>query len=84
MDERLGPVHPGEVLREEYLKPMGLNEDDLAAALGLNPATVYALTHHKISITPDIALRLAEYFKTSTRLWLGLQSEYLSDIERAE
>jgi addiction module HigA family antidote len=77
-------VHPGEVLVKEFLKPLGLSEDDLASATGLAADTVRALSLGQTNVTPDMASRLATYFNTSTRLWLGLQSEFERDLAQGE
>ena len=81
MDERkLRPVHPGEVLLEEFLKPMGLSQNRLALDIGVPPRRINEIVLGKRSITADTALRLARYFQMSPQFWLGLQMDYDLDI----
>jgi addiction module HigA family antidote len=75
-------LHPGQVLREEYLAPLGINAQDLAHALGLRTESIAALLAGDRGVTPDIALRLARYFATTPQFWLGLQAAY--DLSVAE
>jgi addiction module HigA family antidote len=75
-------LHPGQVLREEYLAPLGINAQDLAHALGLRTERIVALLAGDRRVTPDIALRLARYFGTTPQFWLGLQAAY--DLSVAE
>lgn len=79
-NERLHPVHPGEVLLEEFLKPMGLSQNRLALGIGVHPRRINEIVLMKRSITADTALRLARYFGTSPQFWLGLQTDYDLDI----
>src|SRR5262245_16277453 len=74
--EPLPPVHPGEVLREEYLVPLGITPHALAAALRLSRTHVERLVRGEISLPPDTALRLAGYFATSPEFWLGIQARF--------
>lgn len=76
------PVHPGEVLREDFLKPLGLSQYALAKALAVPEVRIGAVVNGKRAITPDTALRLARYFGTSAEFWLGMQMTY--DLEKAE
>lgn len=76
------PVHPGEVLREKFLEPLGLNQNQLARALGVPPQRISAIIRGKKDITPETALRLAKYFGTTPFYWLNLQSHY--DIEKTK
>jgi antitoxin HigA-1 len=78
----LPPVHPGEILREEYLKLLGLSMNRLALDLRVPVTRISEIVHERRGITADTALRLARYFKTSARFWLNLQSAY--DIDLAE
>ena len=78
--EKLKPIHPGEVLREEFLKPFGLTNDELAVGTHIQIALVKKIALGKESMTADIALRLARFFGTSAQFWLGLQSDYDLDI----
>lgn len=70
------PIHAGEVLREEFLEPMGLSVNALAIALCVPATRIHAIVHEKRGITADTALRLARYFGTSVELWLNLQNSY--------
>lgn len=78
--DRLHPVHPGEVLMEEFIKPMGLNQNKLAIGIHVPPRRINEIILEKRKITADTALRLARYFGTSAEFWLGLQSQYDLDI----
>lgn len=78
----LAPVHPGEVLLEEFLEPMGLSQYRLAKDISVPPRRINEIVHGKRSVTADTALRLARYFGTSDRFWLNLQASYDLDIER--
>jgi len=77
---RLRPVHPGEVLVEEFLKPMSLSQNRLALAIGVPPRRINEIALRKRAISADTALRLARYFKNSPQFWLGLQMEYELDV----
>lgn len=78
--EKLHPVHPGEVLLEEFLKPMKLSQNRLALDIGVHPRRINEIVLGKRGITADTALRLARYFRTSPQFWLGLQTDYDLDI----
>ena len=78
--KRLDPVHPGEVLLEEFLKPMGLSQNRLALNLGVPPRRINEIVLRKRGISADTALRLSRYFSTSARFWLGLQMDYDLDV----
>ena len=80
--KKLDPIHPGEVLFEEFLKPMGLSQNQLANALGVPPRRINEIVHAKRRVTADTALRLARYFRMSPEFWLGLQMDYDLDIEQ--
>ncbi len=80
MEEKLHPVHPGEVLLEEFLKPMGLSQNRLTLDIGVHPRRINEIVLGKRSITADTALRLARYFGTSPQYWLGLQTDYDLDV----
>lgn len=82
MDDRLPNIHPGEVLLEEFLRPFELSQNRLGRELGVPPRRVNEIVLGKRSITADTALRLARYFGTSERFWLGLQMDY--DLEEAK
>ena len=75
------PSHPGEVLREDFLKPLGMSQYALAKAIDVPQIRISAIVNGKRAITPDSALRLARYFGTSAEFWMGLQATY--DLEMA-
>lgn len=79
-EEKLKPVHPGEVLEEEFLKPLGLNQNRLALSIGVHPRWINEIVLGKRSITADTALRLARFFGNPPQFWLGLQVDYDLDI----
>jgi addiction module HigA family antidote len=81
-DKRLDPVHPGEVLLEEFLKPLGLSQNRLALDIGVHPRRINEIVLKKRSITANTALRLARYFGTTPEFWLGLQNQYDLDVEQ--
>lgn len=76
------PIHPGEVLMEEYLQPLEVTQHRLAVAIGVPPRRINEIVHGKRRISTDTALRLARYFGTSERFWLNLQDRYDIEIER--
>ena len=82
MDEALTPIHPGEVLLEDFMKPLGLSQYRLAQDIGVTPIRISQIVHGQRSITVDTAMRLARYFGTSAAVWLRLQVRY--DLEVAE
>ena len=75
------PVHPGEVLREEFLSPMGISQYRLAKDIGVPPRRVNEIVHGSRAVSVDTALRLARYFGTSERFWLNLQAQHDLDVE---
>jgi addiction module HigA family antidote len=77
----LEPIHPGEVLLEDFLKPMGLSQYRLAKGVSVPPRRINEIVHGKRAITADTALRLAKFFGTSERFWLNLQNRYDLEIE---
>lgn len=77
---RLNPVHPGEVLLEEFLSPMGLSQNRLALDISVPARRINEIVLRKRSVTADTALRLAAYFKMSAKFWLGLQAAYDLDV----
>jgi antitoxin HigA-1 len=79
---KLAPVHPGEILREEFLKPFALSINGLARALHVPANHVSGIVNEKRGISATMALRLARYFGTSAELWLGLQQDYELDLAR--
>ena len=78
------PIHPGEILLEEYLKPMGISQYWLAKDIHVDPRRINEIIHGQRSITADTALRLARYFGTSERFWLNLQSRYDLELQKME
>ena len=83
-DKKLRPVHPGEVLLEEFLEPMGLSQSRVALAIGVHPRRINEIVLGKRGITADTALRLAKFFGVSAELWLGLQKDYELDVTTDE
>lgn len=81
MAEKLPNVHPGEILMEEFLKPLGISQNRLARDIRVPPRRINEIVLGKRAITPDTALRLARYFSMSARFWLGLQMDF--DLEEA-
>jgi addiction module HigA family antidote len=79
---KLAPMHPGEILWEEFLKPLGISQNRLGRDLGVSPRRINEIIHGKRSITADTALRLSRYFGASAEFWLGLQSDYDLDIAK--
>ncbi len=75
------PAHPGEVLREDFLKPLHLSQYAVAKAIGVPQIRISEIVNCKRAITPDTALRLARYFGTSAEFWMGMQATY--DLEMA-
>jgi len=82
MDETLSPIHPGEVLLEDFMKPLGLTQYRLAHDIGVTPIRISQIVNGQRAITVDTAMRLARYFGTSAAVWLRLQVRY--DLEVAE
>jgi addiction module HigA family antidote len=80
--EKINPVHPGEILMEEFLKPMEISQNKLARAIGVPPRRINEIVLAKRSVSADTALRLAQYFGTSAKFWMGLQSDYDLDITK--
>jgi len=82
MAKRLPPIHPGEVLREEFLGPMKLTPYALAQACNVPRTRIERLAREETPVTADTALRLARYFNTSAEFWMGMQAQY--DLEQAQ
>jgi addiction module HigA family antidote len=82
MASRLAPVHPGEVLREEFLRPLGLSAGAVARAIGVPRTRIERLSAEQVELSANTALRLARYFGTSPGFWMNLQSRYA--LDRAE
>jgi addiction module HigA family antidote len=81
-EERLPPIHPGEILLEEFLKPMGVSQYRLAKDIHVPARRINEIVHGKRAISPDTALRLARYFSLSERFWLNLQARYDLEVEK--
>ena len=79
-ENKIPPVHPGEILSEEFLKPLNISQNQLGRHLGVSPRRINEIIHGKRSITADTALRLATYFGNSPSFWLGLQMDYDLDV----
>ena len=79
---KLKPIHPGEILREEFMVPLGLSSSALARALKVTPARINEIVRERRGLTADPAQRLARYFKTDVRSWVNLQANY--DLQCAE
>ena len=80
--DRLPPVHPGEVLIEDFLLPMNVTQYRVAKAIGVDPRRIHAIVHGERSITAETALLLSRYFGNSAAFWMGLQTQ--CDLESAE
>ena len=80
MADKLLPVHPGEVLLEEFIKPMNLSQNRIAIDIGVDARRINEIVLGKRSVTADTALRLARYFGNSPQFWLGLQNQYDLDV----
>jgi len=81
-NQKLPPIHPGEILREDYMKPLGLTAHRLAMALHVPATRIAEIVHERRAITADTAIRLGRYFKTTPRFWLNLQTAF--DLEVIE
>ena len=82
--DKLHPVHPGEVLLEEFLRPMGLSQNKLALNIGVPPRRINEIVLEKRRITADTALRLSKFFSMSAEFWLGLQTQFDLDVASDE
>lgn len=82
MGKKLNPVHPGEVLDEEFLKSLGLSQSKLALGIGVHPRRINEIVLRKRAVTANTALRLAKFFGNSPEFWMGLQMDYDLDMER--
>ena len=81
--KKLPPIHPGEILLEEFMKPHGLSQNALARALGVPPRRINEIVQEKRAISADTALRLARYFRTTAEMWVGLQADYELRLARS-
>lgn len=82
MTNKLSPIHPGEILLEEFLEPMGISQYRLANDINVPPRRINEIVLGKRSITPDTALRLSLYFGLSERFWINLQTRYDIEVEK--
>lgn len=82
MAKKLPPVHPGEILQEEFLAPMGISQYRLAKSISVPARRINEVVHGKRSITADTALRLSRFFGTSERFWMNLQTRYDLEVEK--
>ena len=80
--KKIRPVHPGELLNEEFLKPMNISQNKLGRDLGVSPRRINEIVHGKRGVTADTALRLSTYFGNSASFWLGLQMDYDLDVAK--
>jgi addiction module HigA family antidote len=78
----IAPIHPGEILMEEFLEPLQVSQNRLAVAIGVSPRRINEIVHGKRRVTADTALRLARYFGTTDRFWLNLQTRFDLEVER--
>jgi addiction module HigA family antidote len=82
VEEKFAPVHPGEILMEEFLKPMGISQYRLAKDINVHPRRINEIVHGDRSITANTALRLSRYFGLSERFWMNLQARYDLEMEK--
>jgi addiction module HigA family antidote len=82
MDKKLPPIHPGEILMEEFLKPMNISQYKLAKDISVPARRINEIVHGLRAITPDTALRLSRYFGLSERFWINLQTRYDLEVEK--
>ena len=80
--EKLPPIHPGEILNEEFLRPMNITRSRLAEAIGVDPRRIHAIVQGQRSITAETALQLSRFFGNSAQFWMGLQSQYELETPR--
>ncbi|MDN3513466.1 MAG: HigA family addiction module antitoxin [Candidatus Brocadia sp.] len=80
--KKIPPIHPGEILMEEFLKPLGISQYKLAKDINVPPRRINEIVHGKRSISANTALRLSRYFNLSERFWLNLQSRYDLEVEK--
>lgn len=84
MTDKLAPIHPGEVLLEEFLEPMSISQNRLALCIRVPTTRINEIVRGRRGVTADTALRLAQFFGTSARFWLNLQASYDLDVARDE
>ena len=80
--EKLPPIHPGEILTQEFLQPMGITQYRLAKSIGVDARRIHSIVNGKRSITAETALLLSRYFGNSAQFWMGLQNQYDLEIEQ--
>jgi len=82
MTKKLAPIHPGEVLMEDFIVPLGITQHRVAVAVGVPPRRINEIVHGQRRISADTALRLGRYFGISAQFWINLQSRYDLDVEQ--
>jgi antitoxin HigA-1 len=82
MIRKFAPIHPGEILLEEFLKPMGISQYKLAKDISVHPRRINQIVHGKRSISADTALRLSKYFGQSERFWMNMQARHDLEVEK--
>jgi len=82
--ERLSPVHPGDVLREDFMKPLGLSAYAVAKAIGAAPIAISQICRRRRSVSAEMALKLGRLFNVSPELWMGIQADYDLEVARLE
>ncbi|MEI9475137.1 MAG: HigA family addiction module antitoxin [Deltaproteobacteria bacterium] len=80
--KKIAPIHPGEILREEFMKPLGISQYRLAKDINVPARRINEMVHGKRAITADTALRLSRHFNLSERFWLNLQARYDLEVEK--
>jgi len=80
--EKMDPIHPGEILLEDFLKPLGISQYRLAKDISVPPRRINEIVHRKRSVSADTALRLSKYFGNSERFWLNIQTKYDLEVEK--
>ncbi|MDO5500934.1 MAG: HigA family addiction module antitoxin [Propionibacteriaceae bacterium] len=82
MADRNPPIHPGEILMEEFIEPMGITQNNLAVSIGVPPRRINEIVQGKRRITADTALRLGRYFGMTAQFWINLQTRFDLEVER--
>ena len=80
--KKIEPIHPGEILHEEFMQPLGISQYRIAKDISVPPRRINEIVHGKRAISPDTALRLSRYFGTSERFWLNLQMRFNLEVEK--
>lgn len=80
--EKIAPIHPGEILQEDFLKPLGISQYRLAKDISVPPRRINEIVHGKRAVSADTALRLSKYFGTSERFWMNIQVKYDLEVEK--